>query len=147
MIKSIVSVLIETTFVCTICEMIIPDGSMKKYFRLVMGFVIMCVLVKPLANLKNTEIGKIEFDFAMSEEEMRAESEAYILRLHKDNIEKRVKEITNENCSVFADIDTEGYVLSVTVKGDGITQSMISLIKNETGCDDIRIVSGDKDEN
>lgn len=146
MVKSILLILIETVFVCTLCEMIIPDGSLKKYFRLVIGFIIICTLLKPLANLKNVNIDEIKIDVGMTEEEMRHESEAYILRLHKENIEKRIKEIIGGDTEVFLRIGSDGSVLSITLKG-AVSQDKMLLIKSETGCDDIKIVGYDENEN
>ncbi len=145
--KNMILLLIGTVFVCTLCEMIIPEGNMKKYFRLVLGFVVLCVVLKPVGEFKGEEIFSFEFEDSLTEEEMRAESEAYILQLHKENIAKRVREIIGVECKVFVNVSSAGEVVSINIVSGGVTEDVLYKIKKETGCDNIKILSGDNDEN
>lgn len=147
MIKNMILSLIGTVFVSSLCEMIIPEGNMKKYFRLVWGFVVVCIILKPIGQWKGNETFEFEFENSIGEEEMRAESEAYILQVHKENIARRVSEIAGGECKVFVNVSSVGEVLSIAIETKSITADAINKIKQETGCDNVKILSGDENEN
>lgn len=147
MIKNLILTLIGTVFICTISGMILPEGNMKKYFRLAIGFIIMCVLLSPFGQIDKIDTYKFEFDGGMSENELRAGSEAYMIQLHKENIIRRIKEIAGEKCDVFVQIHSDGNVASITITGDNVSQNTINAIKTEIGCENVKIVSGEESEN
>lgn len=146
MIKSFILSVIGTVFMGTVCEMIIPEGNLKKYFRLAMGFVMMSVLISPVKNL--SELPEFEFSFTdtMTEEELRAESDAFILKLHEENIKTRIKELCGDKTEVFVEVFSDGRVKSVKLAGSSITDGIIESIKKETGCENVIFVSGEEDE-
>ena len=124
-----------------------PEGSMKKYFRLVIGFVVMCVLISPFGSIDKIKTYQFEFDGGMSESELKAGSEAYMLKLHRENIAKRVEEIAGEGSEAFVQIHSDGSVIEITLKGKNISSDAINKIKTETGCSNITILNGDDNEN
>ncbi len=147
MIKNLIISLIGTVFLCTLSEFIMPEGSMKKYFRLVIGFVVMCVLISPFGSIDKIKTYQFEFDGGMSESELKAGSEAYMLKLHRENIAKRVEEIAGEGSEAFVQIHSDGSVIEITLKGKNISSDAINKIKTETGCSNITIINGDDNEN
>ncbi|MBQ7976943.1 MAG: stage III sporulation protein AF [Clostridia bacterium] len=147
MIKNLILSLIGTVFLCTLSELIMPEGNMKKYFRLVIGFIVMCVLISPFGSIDQIDTYKFEFDGGMSESELKAGSEAYMMQLHKENIARRIKEIAGENCEAFVQVHSDGSVISITIRGENVSADAINKIKTETGCGNITIVNGYDNEN
>lgn len=146
MIKNFIFSVIGISFLSTACEMLIPEGKMKKYYKLVTGFIMMCVLINPISNITTFEKFEFSFSESITEEELLAESEAYILQMHKENIEKRIKEICGEETQAFIELYADGLVKSVVLKGN-VTMEKLVLLKEELGCDDIKVSSGVSDEN
>lgn len=147
MIKEFIISIVSMVFLCTVCEMLMPEGKLKKYFHLVVGFIMMCVLMKPFAkDIVSTEEFWIDFDTEITEEELRAESEAYILRLHEENLKNRIKEICGDETEVFIELYSDGQVKAITIHGT-ITQENIRDVVNEIGCEDIKVIVGEDDEN
>lgn len=146
MIKNFIFSVIGISFLSTACEMLIPEGKMKKYYKLVMGFIMMCVLINPISNITTFEKFEFSFSESITEEELLAESEAYILQMHKENIEKRIKEICGEETQAFIELYADGLVKSVVLKGN-VTMEKLVLLKEELGCEDIKVSSGVSDEN
>lgn len=146
MIKEFLLTLVGVVFLSTACEMLIPNGSVKKYYQLAIGFVVMCVMVKPLTNIIQFSDFEFTFDSEMSEAQMQAESNAYILKLHEENIRKRIIEICGRDTDVFVELFTDGRVKSIRMRGEGIGADKILKIKEEMGTDNVEIVSGENYE-
>lgn len=139
MIKTIIISIIGIVCVSTICDMIMPEGSIKKYYKLAMGFITMCVILSPITGIKDISQYEFSFDGGMSEEELRAESDAMVLSMHKTTIINRVKEITGTKKEVFVEIYSDGRVKSISIYKP-VTDEAISKIQQETGCTDIKIL-------
>ncbi|RKD27879.1 stage III sporulation protein AF [Caminicella sporogenes DSM 14501] len=50
-IRNIVSVMIFVSFI----EILMPEGKMKKYLNLILGFLVMIVIINPIINLLNSK--------------------------------------------------------------------------------------------
>jgi hypothetical protein len=126
--------------------MIEPEGGMKKYVNLAMGFIMISVLMNPV--LKHIEPMSFEFSFddEYTKEALEAKSDAYILSFHKKNIEKRAEEILGEGFKAYAEVYSDGQLKSLTVEGVGDVTEKTEELKSEFGCDNI-IVKGGADEN
>lgn len=137
MIKTFILSILGAAFFVTLCEMIIPDGSLKKYIKLTLGFVMISVLLSPFKNKEyfNSVNFYLESDF--SEEKLLAESEAYVLQIHKDNIERRVREFCWGEPKIFIELFSDGRVKSVVIKGGKTEKSSIEMLKQELGCENI----------
>ena len=147
MIKKFIISIVSTVFLCTVCEMLMPEGKFKKYFHLVVGFVMMCVLMKPFVkDIAPLDDFRIAFDTEISEEELKAESDAYILKLHEENLKNRIKEICGEETEIFIELYADGQVKSITLYGT-ISHENIKEIAKELGCEDIKVIVGEGDEN
>ncbi len=138
---------ISLAFLGSIVEMISPEGTIKKYIKLIMGFMMIAILIAPFG--KNSHIPQFEFslDYDITNEEIRAKSDAYTLKLHEENIVNYVKSVLGENVEVFVEIYTDGNVKSVTVRGISVGEDVLNSLKNELGCEKIEVISGDDFEN
>ena len=140
MIKEFITKIAGVVFLGTACDMLIPEGNLKKYYKLAMGFIVICVLTKPLVGF--VEIPSFEFTDieTMSEEEILAQSDAYILKMHEDNIKSEIEKIVGENTEVYVRLYSDGRVKSVWLKGGNLVNEKIEEIKNLTGCEDITVM-------
>lgn len=145
MIKEFIFSVVGIAFLETACEMIIPEGNMKKYFKLAMGFIMMCVLLKPVTELTDFKKFEFSFDENLTEAELRAESDAYILKIHEDNIRKKILEICGENTQVFIELYSDGNIKSIALRGN-VSDSNIMYLKEELGCENITVARGEYDE-
>ena len=139
MIKEFVLKIVGTAFVCIVCEFIIPEGSLKKYFRLTIGFIMMCVLMNPILNISDLKEFEFKFDGGMSEEEIRSESDAYILRLHEENVLNYIKQLCGEDVEIFIEMFADGQIKSVKIIGNDISTNTLETLKRELGCEKITI--------
>ena len=146
MFKEFVTRVISLAFLCIVSEMIMPEGSMKKYLHLAVGFMMMCVLISPVTNLLNPESFEFSFDSEMTNEEIIAESEAYILKLHEENIREHVINIYGHECEVFVKVNSDGMVKEVIIRSDISDNLRINRLKEELGCENIKIIKRNKDE-
>lgn len=101
-IKSIVTVIILVSFL----ELLMPEGKMKKYLNLILGFIIMLIILNPIINILNTtesledevfklssDMNKKEYSFSSSNIEKKQRNqlkELYKARIKQD-IEYRVE--------------------------------------------------------
>lgn len=146
MIKELIISVIGIAFLSVACEMIMPEGKMKKYYKLVIGFILMCVLMQPLSSI--TEFKEFEFSLGenITEEELLAESEAYILKFHEENIKNHVLDMCSDGTEVFVDLYSDGLVKSVVIRGN-IAEGNLAYLKKELGCENITVKNGDLNEN
>lgn len=95
-IKSIVTVIILVSFL----EMLMPEGKMKKYLNLILGFIIMLIILNPIINILNTsesledevfklssDMNKKEYSFSSSnieKKQMNQLKELYKARIKQD---------------------------------------------------------------
>lgn len=142
MLKDFIVSVLSVVFLGTVCEMIIPDGSLKKYFKLVIGFIMMSTLIYPVKNIKSAPEFEFSFEYPMSEEEIRAESDAYILKLHEETIQNRISEICGDDVKIFTEIFSDGTIKEITLRGN-VSKSEIDKIIKETGCKNIKAINGD----
>lgn len=147
MIKSFISGIVGVVFLAVACEMIMPEGCMKKYIRLAMGFVMISVMISPF--IKGAKLPEFEFEFdsAYTEEELTAQSNAYILMYHRKNIEKRAREICGEGAKAYAEVNSDGSVKSIRIESENNIENKRAELVKEFGCENIIISGGGDDEN
>lgn len=120
-----INIVIITIFV-TFLEIILPNGTMKRYIRLIIGLLIIIVLINPFINLLSNNINIDKEVFAQiinnnnirniyTTEKIKKEQRKQILELYRNKIEKEIKNIISETTNyiveeVYVDIveDEEG---------------------------------------
>ena len=139
------------------CEMILPDGSFRKYIRLAIGLVLILTLVSPLQGfLKN------EMDFDVTEKSMDAytlkndmeeRQQADVLRLYQQNLNEKMQASLTERlgipmearCTVEEnDPATFGVVREVAIMVDGaygidITQEVAEILSKDFGVEEKKL--------
>ncbi len=88
-------------FVALIIEMLVPNGNIKKYVRVVIGIYIIFVILNPIiSNLDTFDVNKILSDSENYSFENTIESEEKIASVYGKAIEAEIK----ENCSGIEDV-------------------------------------------
>lgn len=147
MFKDFLSGIIALSFFGTICEMIMPKGAIEKYFKLAFGFMMMFVLVSPVTKSIDSTEFEFSFDELMSNEEISAKNDYYILKMHEENIQKQVLERVGGNAQVYVEIFADGTVKSVTIRGVRVNDTVINELKTMLGCENITNIQGDNIDN
>ena len=130
---------ISLAFLCIVSDMLMPEGTMKKYMSLTFGFMMICALIMPLTQIIDSEPFEFSFDSYMSSEEINAKSDAYILKLHEENIKDYIVDIFGAETEVFTQLYSDGSIKSViiyTEKSDPLT---LEKLKETLGCENIVI--------
>ena len=103
-----------TIIFTALCEIIVPDGNIKKYVRLILGMIVTVNLIKPLGSLnivKTTEeILNYNKVLAYSQQENYTEEEKRkITKLYQKKLEEKITEgLKNKiNASITVDVETE----------------------------------------
>lgn len=100
-VKNLILIILFTTLL----EMFLPESSMRKYVRVVMGFFIITILLSPLASIFNQDLitmykvipGKIIDDnwddIKRKGEELEEENKGLIRDYYGDRMEQRIEEL------------------------------------------------------
>ncbi len=126
-------------FLSIACEMIMPDGGMKKYIQLAVGFVMMTVLIKPIAEKHELPEFDFEFDNVYEEEELKSQSDAFVLMIHKRNLEKKAEEICGPESQAYVELYSDGRVKSVKIVCDKKDIAKASEVAEKLGCGDVEM--------
>lgn len=142
-----------------LCEILLPQGSTKKYIRLILGMILTLAIIKPMESFSSANFSYDLFDFEKSlayktaDEKEKSESEL-IIKLYKenleDNIKKRLKKDVNADffldISVSEDSKNFGEIKNALIKvyqQDGFRdfrKEIYSIMKNDFGVDEEKIV-------
>ena len=112
--KSWTSAIAGTIIFTALCEMIVPDGNMKKYVRMCLGMLVMITLIKPLSNINLSSYAENLFDYdktlAYSQQKNYTEEERTIIKeLYQEKLEGKIKETLENkiNAEITARVDAE----------------------------------------
>ncbi len=106
----------------SISGILIPEGGIKKFASLAMGFMIITVAVFPLG--KGEEIFKFSPEsFGVHEKKIKEAQSLYeknVLEKHKQNLEEMIKVHIKHGSGVEVSVTSEGEVenITLTLKGD-----------------------------
>lgn len=97
-ISRLVKDLIYIFFISSIFELFIPDGEMKKYVRVLLGFFIIIVILTPVADLLNIDFMEVEDIFRSAELQGNIDSPDW-----NDQIDNTGESINNYNKQYIKD--------------------------------------------
>lgn len=103
-------------------NMIIPEGNIKKYVSLAMGFLVITAALSVLP----TKLSDFSFSpesFELSEKDIaaaQAESRAQALKLHKENLKSAIESHMKHGSKAYVEVTENGEIISITLslKGD-----------------------------
>lgn len=112
-------------FIVSVGELLLPDGNIKKYAKIVMSILIFNVLLSPIGVMPKFDIN-LEFEESSLsdtfDEQVRSE---YI-----KNIQETIKRESGEECTV--EINDDNTIKKVILYGE-ISESAKKYIRNELG--------------
>lgn len=146
MFKSFFAGVISLAFFAIVSDMLMPEGTLKKYLRLTFGFMMMCTLIAPVKSAVSSMPFEFSFETEMSNEEIFAKSDAYVLKLHEENIREYISEIIGEDSEVFIDLYANGEIKQIVIYTNKENPILISQLKQTLGCDNIRFSKRNKDD-
>lgn len=150
---------------CSVCEIVMPSGEMKKYIRFVVGLVTVLVVTSPVANLSKFDAFREfpEFRETMSSRDIYEKTGTHdreeIIRLYREKLcENMKKELESGGIEGTLRVDAEifgnegerfGQIVSVKVTAYEIsvdTDLIYKILKREFGvsADRVGVVFGEK---
>ena len=135
--SSLGCVLMITAF----AKVIIPDGGIKKYMSLAMGFI----LISTALTLIPGKFGEISFpaeSFRLDEKEvsrMEADYRARVMTGHKKNLQNKIEQQMQHGSKAFVEVSPEGEIISVTLRLKGDESKAVLYIVEQLGVERERI--------
>lgn len=131
--------IIVAVIIATLIEMILPNGSSKKYVKVVIGMYILFTIVSPIIKKvggKDINLNTINIE---KYEQQIAKSDNTISRKFEDNNTRSIKDIyvSNLKADIFAKLKEKGYEIDtsdIQIKDDEsytIEKITLKLIKME----------------
>lgn len=116
----------------TLAQMILPEGSIKKFASFAMGFIIISTITMPITNLmKDTKISSEEFSFEEDAAKAEASFRAEVIKKHRENITSLIEERMVHGSKAFVEVSENGEITKVTLRLKGDEKKAIEYIKNE----------------
>lgn len=122
-------------------NMLIPEGSIKKYASLAMGFMLITAALSFIPTGSQMPVFT-EDTFAISEEEIAASEAQYraeVLKRHRENLEKTIEEKLKYGGRANVEVSPEGEVISVALTVFGDESGAVAYIVENLGISRERI--------
>ena len=128
--KSWAMVVTGTVILGSVCEVLMPDGNLKKFVRVTLGILLVFSIAKPLVTISDRDfmIGEIKQSRIMASDYTRMlddENKFQIIKSYKKNLNEKIEKAIREKdadavVEVKTDVETEnekdfGEIKSVTV--------------------------------
>ncbi len=119
----------------SLCEMILPNGTYKKYIHLSLGLVLVIALISPIINFDKDSIDFTDSNIAYIDTQTMEESQRDdVIRLYKKNLalnmKKEIEDIAGVNfdikCDVYEDEENFGKIKNISVIVDAESGVKIS---------------------
>lgn len=123
---------------------IIAPKEWDKYLRIIIGFLILSVLLAPVAKFRHVQILPVTDNFEISDEPLKdSVSEELRRRVEKD-IEDRISDEYGVDVTATAEIDVDDEhnirgVRAIRIKSWQNPSGMLERIKNVYGCDKVEL--------
>lgn len=111
-------------------NLLIPEGGMKKFASLAMGFMLISTLIAPLPS-KIEDLNFDAMDFEINDSDIataQAQYKARILKKQRQLIEEKIKEHINYNSEVYVENSPDGEIINITLKLKGDESSAVAYI-------------------
>lgn len=108
--------IIVAVIIATIIEMILPNGSSKKYVKVVIGIYILFTIISPVISKFSNNIDVNELLNTQKYEQILAQSDNNISKRIEDNNNKTIKDIyiSNLETDIKSKLQEKGYGVSST---------------------------------
>lgn len=129
--KEYIMTLAAVAIFSSLCALIMPEGSFKKYTNLICSLVIIAVMLKPLSN-GDALLNAVEsFDFEvpnMTAQDAQNEYSKIMLDAHGDRVKKDIEQ-NFPDCTAIVDVEAGGSVAKVSVYGTTDPEKLRTYIK------------------
>lgn len=121
--------------ISALADMLVPEGSFRKYCRLACGFAVIAVMLSPATGGLSLEAPALPtLDTAAAE----AGARARILTAHRENLEDIV-EARFPGCRAYIEVGGEGEVTALTVDGAEDADAVRDFAREELGLGEDRV--------
>ena len=113
-----------------LAQILMPEGSIKKFASLAIGFMIVATVLSPIPfNIKdlNFKSENTKLDFSSAEATYRAE----VIMRHKENLNEKINAQMVHGSKAFVETDNDGNITSVTIRLRGDESKAVLYITNE----------------
>ena len=135
----------------SLCEMIIPDGTYKKYIRLSIGIMLICAVLTPFVN------GKTDFEIDISKPERidlqkysGVDERAEIIRVYNKKISEKMYDDIKDtagtkislSCDIYTDDKNFGKIQNVYIAAENnakVSEKAIDIIKEKYSAENVII--------
>lgn len=116
-------------------NMIVPEGNIKKYVSLAMGFMIITAALSVLPS-KWEEIQFSSESFELSSDEIasaQAQYRAQVIKMHREKLENKIAEQMRHGSKAYVEVSEDGEIISVTLLLRGDESKAVSYIVKNMG--------------
>lgn len=141
--KSWAMVVTGTVLLGSVCEVLMPDGSLKKFMRITLGILLVFSIAKPLVTISDRDfmIGEIKQSRIMASDYTRMlddENRFQIIKAYENNLNGKIESaIKEKRADIAADVKVD--VETVNEKNFGDIKSATVIITDgaENDCSDV----------
>lgn len=139
--KGYIILVAMSAIIAAVTDILAPK-EWRGYVRLAVGFLILAVLISPLAKIKNIEIFNIENDFEVSDVAVKDKvTEELTRNIEKDIEERALTEFkTKLEAMVSLEVDEEHKIKGVNkivIKSGKVPSGLDARLKEVYGCENI----------
>lgn len=116
-------------------EILMPEGSVRSFATLAMGFMVITAVVMPLGSMGESFVFSAE-SFSLDEaslEKAEAEYRAGVLKEHRENITEKINEKIKHGSKVAVEVSPDGEITRVTIVLKGDESAAVEYIINTLG--------------
>ncbi len=114
-------------------KMLLPEGSIKKFATLAMGFMLICAVTSPLPNLiKEVKLDANSFEYDEADiKKAEATYRAQVIKKHRENLGALIEEKMVHGSKAYVETSENGDIISVTLRLRGDESAAVNYIVSE----------------
>lgn len=114
-------------------NMLLPEGSIKKFATLAMGFMLICAVTSPLPNLiKEVNLDAESFEYDEADiQKAEATYRAQVIKKHRENLNALIEEKMVHGSKAYVETSENGDIISVTIRLKGDESRAVAYIVDE----------------
>ncbi len=114
----------------SIANILIPEGGIKKFASLAMGFIMISSAIFPLGDLLKKDFADTFVIDEKQYEKAEKETREKVLSAHKENLEMKIMEHIKHNSDVNVSVDDDANITDVKINAGGDESSAVAYIIN-----------------
>lgn len=113
-------------------RLILPEGSLRKFASLAMGFMLITAALAPLpSGFDDISFNSESFEINDEDiEKSEAQYRAQVLKTHRENLERMIEENMVHGGSANVEVTGDGKIISVTLRLKGDESRAVNYIIN-----------------